>query len=200
MKKITLIILAALILVQPAWGAYKKWVIANSEGYAAYKKADYATALKKWKPLAKKGYAPAQYGLGLMHARGGGVPKDSKKAAYWYYKAAMKGHDLAQNSLANMYRKGDGVQKDYRVAVIFYRRAADQGNANAQFQLGILCFDGEGMPKDYIKAYMWISLAAAQGNKNAIKNRDIVASKMTPQQIAEARRLAMEWKPTRKRY
>ncbi len=29
----------------------------------------------------------------------------------------------------------------------------------------------------------------------AVKNRDIVAKKMTPAQIAEAQKLAREWKP-----
>jgi hypothetical protein len=33
------------------------------------------------------------------------------------------------------------------------------------------------------------------GAENAVKNRDIVASKMTPAQLAEAQRLAREWKP-----
>jgi hypothetical protein len=42
---------------------------------------------------------------------------------------------------------------------------------------------------------MWWNLAASQGDVNAIKNRDIVVTKMTPAQIAEAQRLAREWKP-----
>jgi hypothetical protein len=42
---------------------------------------------------------------------------------------------------------------------------------------------------------MWYSLAAAQGNKAAEHNGHILATKMTPAQIAEAKRLAAEWKP-----
>ena len=41
-------------------------------------------------------------------------------------------------------------------------------------------------------AHMWYNLAAAQGNKNAVKYRDLVAHKMTQQQIAEAQKLARE--------
>ena len=33
----------------------------------------------------------------------------------------------------------------------------------------------------------------------AVRNRDIVAAKMTPAQIAEAQRLAREWKPKSER-
>ena len=55
---------------------------------------------------------------------------------------------------------------------------------------------GLGVPQDYVHAHMWISLAAAQGDADAVNNRDIVAAKMTPDQIAEAQKLAREWKPT----
>ena len=39
---------------------------------------------------------------------------------------------------------------------------------------------------------MWLNLAAAQGDANAVENRDIVAKKMTTQQIAAAQKLARE--------
>jgi uncharacterized protein len=42
---------------------------------------------------------------------------------------------------------------------------------------------------------MWFNSAAASRNKNAMKARDIVAAQLTPAQIAEAQKLAREWKP-----
>ena len=54
---------------------------------------------------------------------------------------------------------------------------------------------GQGVPQDYVIAHMWFNLAAARGKKNAVKARDIVAAQMTPAQIAEAQKLAREWKP-----
>jgi hypothetical protein len=39
------------------------------------------------------------------------------------------------------------------------------------------------------------NLAAAQGNEDGKKNRDFAAESMTPEQLAEAQRLAREWKP-----
>jgi hypothetical protein len=42
---------------------------------------------------------------------------------------------------------------------------------------------------------MWFSLAAAQGYPSAEDYMDTLAKKMTPAQIAEAQRLAREWKP-----
>ena len=51
--------------------------------------------------------------------------------------------------------------------------------------------------KDYVSAHVWFNLAAAGGYKDAARHRDIVAAKMTPAQIAEAQKLAREWKPTK---
>jgi hypothetical protein len=49
---------------------------------------------------------------------------------------------------------------------------------------------------------MWLNLAAtnfpasdATNRAAARKDRDVVAAKMTPDQIAAAQRLAREWKP-----
>jgi hypothetical protein len=42
---------------------------------------------------------------------------------------------------------------------------------------------------------MWFDLAVAQGYSEAQKGIDAIAEKMTPAQIAEAKRLAREWRP-----
>jgi hypothetical protein len=72
---------------------------------------------------------------------------------------------------------------------------AGQGDAKAQGDLGIAYVKGEGVPQDYVLAHMWFNLAAAQGNEDARQNRDSVAKVMTPDQVAEAQRLARQWKP-----
>ncbi len=56
-------------------------------------------------------------------------------------------------------------------------------------------FGFEPYERDYAGAYVWYSLAMAQGNEWAANNRHRVAKKMTPEQMAEAERLAAEWKP-----
>ena len=40
---------------------------------------------------------------------------------------------------------------------------------------------------------MWFNLAAAGGFADAKESRDALSEKMTPDQIAEAQRLAQEW-------
>jgi TPR repeat protein len=55
--------------------------------------------------------------------------------------------------------------------------------------------EGQGVPQDNVQAYMWFTLAGTAGDAANLKNRDLIAAKMTPDQIAEAQRLAREWKP-----
>ena len=93
-----------------------------------------------------------------------------------------------------IYARGRGVEHDDLEAVKWYRLAADQGFAAAQSNLGFMYAFGRGVPQDVVQAYMWLNLSAAQGYDVAIKNRDIVAGHMTPAQIAEAQKLARDWK------
>jgi TPR repeat protein len=53
---------------------------------------------------------------------------------------------------------------------------------------------GNGVPQNYVQAYMWYSLAGASGSAKGPNNRDLIAPKMTRVQIADAQRLAREWK------
>ena len=82
---------------------------------------------------------------------------------------------------------------DYATDVSWFRKAAEEGNVFAQHALGVLYVKGEGVPQDYVQAHMWFSLSAAQGG--GTNNQDIIAARMTPPQIAEAQKLAREWKP-----
>jgi uncharacterized protein len=165
------------------------------EGKAAYERDDYATALKEFKTAAERGNAEAQFLVGVMYANGEGVPQDYTEAAKWYRKAAEQGYADAQRELAELHKGVPGVPQDYAEVVKWYRKAAQQGDAFAQMGLGARYAHGEGVPQDFVQAYMWFDLAAANDLKLAQAIRDQVAASMTPAQIAEAQRLAREWKP-----
>ena len=107
---------------------------------------------------------------------------------------ANQGDPLAQATLGLMYAEGEGVAQDYQEAVRWYRLAAEQGHASGQFSLGAMYTAGQGVPKDYVLAYMWINLAAPKGVKGAVKARDLLEEMMNPAQLAQAQRLAREWK------
>jgi TPR repeat protein len=84
---------------------------------------------------------------------------------------------------------------DYTMALRLAEPLADKGDAEAQYNLGFMYAVGQGVRQDFVRAYMWLDLAAAQGYPDAISYRDRVAANMTSDQLAEARRLAREWKP-----
>ncbi len=164
-------------------------------GVDAIVRGDYDTALAEFRPVAEQGDAKAQFHLGLMYANGEGVPQDYQEAVKWYRRAAEQGDARAQSNLGLMYDKGQGVPQAYQEAVKWYRRAAEQGRPSAQYNLASMYYSGQGVPQDYVLAHMWTNLAASQGGEKAVKKRDKIATKMTPDQIAKAQRLAREWKP-----
>ncbi|MFN0043682.1 MAG: tetratricopeptide repeat protein [Alphaproteobacteria bacterium] len=101
-----------------------------------------------------------------------------------------------------MYDNGQGVKQDYAEAVTWFRLAADQGFAGAQLNLGLMYSNGRGVAQDHVQAHKWFNLAAArfpasetEFRDKVVKGRDLAAAKMTPAQIAEAQKLAHEWKP-----
>ena len=193
MKRLVLTFAILIGLAAPAWAGF-------AEGAAAYLRGDYATALREYRPLAEQGNAAAQTNLGFMYDNGQGVPQDYAEAVKWYRKAAEQGRADAQFNLGLMYDNGQGVPQDYAEAVKWYRKAAKQGQADAQNNLGFMYGEGRGVPQDYVQAHIWYNLSASRlppgkDRDQSVQNRDIVAEKMTPAQIAEAQRLAREWKP-----
>ena len=171
---------------------------------AAAERRDFATALQILRPLAEQGNAAAQTALGVIYEHGQGVPQDFVQAVIWYNEGAYQGDPDAQSNLGAMYANGWGVPQDYAQAVVWYRQAGERGNAGAQRNLGLMYEHGQGVPQDYVSAHMWLNLAAASRatdpavRDQAAKERDMLAAKMTPAQIAEAQRLANEWKPNQR--
>jgi len=53
---------------------------------------------------------------------------------------------------------------------------------------------GEGVPKDKVQAYKWLSLTATNGDKSAPLLLNSLDKETTPAQIAQAKKLASEWK------
>lgn len=160
---------------------------------------DYAEAARWYRKAAELGVTKAQFNLGVMYAQGRGVARDYAEAARWYRKAAEQGDPGAQFNLGVMYHQGQGVAQDYAEAVRWIRKAAEQGDPNAQFNLGISYGQGQGVAQDYVQAHLWLSLAVSNASETNRRvpadSRDALARKMSPSQIAEAQRLAREWKP-----
>jgi TPR repeat protein len=155
---------------------------------------DKATA-KELRKSAEAGDASAQNGLGLLYNEGKGVPQSYKQAKEWFEMAAKQGHAGGQVNLGTLYLRGEGAPQSAQMALFWFRPAAEQEDALAFAKLGLMYAQGNGVLQDYIQAHMWYNLSAAHGERRAAEARDALANKMTPTQIAEAQRLAREWKP-----
>ena len=84
-------------------------------------------------------------------------------------------------------------------AIAEWRAGADAGEAKSMLALGRLYLRGLGVPQNYVQAHMWFNLAASRGEAAAIAERDALAAKMTPDALAEAQNLALDWQPSNKR-
>jgi len=160
---------------------------------------DYAQAVKWYQMAALQGYADAEFNLAVAYADGRGLEKDYREALRWYRLAAEQGYAPAAFNLGDLYYHGRGVGVDYDQAARWYRQAADQGHLGAIFMLGSMHVAGQGVPRDLVQAYMWFTLASLPNNaasrQSALRNRDLIARQMTPDQIDEAEQLAKDWKP-----
>jgi len=169
---------------------------------AAYQKNAYADALKLAQPLAEAGDVRAQSLLGLMYYRGRGPRADAPEAVKWFRRAADGGDAAARFYLGVMFAEGRGVPQDYEEAAQWYQRAADLGDAQALYNLGLAYAQGEGVAQDVVKAHMLLNVAASrfppsEGGRRtaAVSSRDVVAKEMSTEQLAEAQKMAREWKP-----
>ncbi len=102
--------------------------------YVSSEKANYATALKVWEPVALRGDARAQYYVGEIYEKGMGKQPDHKLAAMWYLLAAEQGYPPAQMTIGRMYETGTGVEKNLTKAMNWYRKAAGIEQENTDYQ------------------------------------------------------------------
>jgi TPR repeat protein/uncharacterized caspase-like protein len=101
--------------------------------YVAFDRADFATSLRVWSPLAAEGDAEAQNYLGQIYEKGLGLAPDFKTAAIWYKRSAEQGYSAAQINLGHLYEKGLGVPRDPIVALNWYRRASGISDDSLQY-------------------------------------------------------------------
>ena len=149
-------------------------VVEYQEAIDAYNREDYKTSYRLIRPLAKKGFAQAQYNLGVLYLKGKGVKANLIKAKKLFEFAAEQGVVKAQNKLALMHVKGIGVVKDFNKAIEWWNLAAAQGNGKAQTNLGWMYEMGKGVPKDSQKAVNWYQLASNQGIAIAQKKLNLL--------------------------
>lgn len=153
-------------------------------------------AVRHWRKAADGGYPPAQAALAQALMAGDGVAKDAVEAVRLARLAAERGNALGQTVLAQAHLRGEGgAVRSVSEFLRWTRLAANQGNRISMEVLAVSFHTGTGVPQDYVQAHVWANLAAARGSARALKLRDELAAKMTPDQIAEAQKAATRWRP-----
>lgn len=186
--------LSALVLaISLAMGSVVAWSADFKKGWDAYNSLDYATAKAEWESLADAGDAKAAYGMGLLYGNGFGVDMNDELALKYYGIAAQKGHADAAFNLAVMHQNGWGVPASDEVANKWYRIAADKGNTEAQMALGRYYAMDFLDTYDPVLAFKWFNLAERLGDYGASEKREFIASRMTPEQVSEAKSLVEAW-------
>jgi TPR repeat protein len=114
--------------------------------------------------------------------------------------SALKGDAEAQFELGKNYETGRiGLPKDFAQAEHWYRESANQGDPYAEASLGLLYQFGKGVRADSVQALMWYEVAIAraqEADRGSIMDlRNDIVTAMTAAQIAEARRLALQFRP-----
>ena len=178
-----------------------------------------AEAVKWFRRAADQGLAISQINLADAYTLGRGVPENFEEALKWYRLAADQGSSYAENIVGIVYEHGVYVAQDDAEAFRWYRRAANKiydrpGDTwihSPQYNFAAMYASGRGTPQDNVQALMWFTLAAAFGDTKtpdafgvdllgtpkltALEQRDRLVAMMTSAQIAEAERLAREWRP-----
>lgn len=163
------------------------------------------TAMTMFKESAERGNRNAQFTLALIYESSKNlietcnVSFDDTLAFQWYKKAAEQQLPQAEYSLGTLYRYGKGTEKNYFESKKWLLKAADQGLFEAQIALGILYAEAEN---DYVEGYKWLSVGISRVPPQEMYIHSLVthklqsvSTKMTPQQIAEAKKLARDFTP-----
>ena len=117
------------------------------EGWRAYQRGEFATALRHWTRLAKDGDPVAQYNVGVIYDEGTGVKRDGTKVVAWWRKAADQGHRMAQHNLALLFIERGGGQ-NFERAAHWLKRAAASGFVRSQYSLAKMYAAGLAVEKD----------------------------------------------------
>jgi TPR repeat protein/parvulin-like peptidyl-prolyl isomerase len=152
-----------------------------------------AEAVELFRKAAALGNPEAQSKLGVLYLFGQGVQRDVGEALKWIRPAADKGIAEAQNNLGWMYLQGEGLDKNSTEGARWFRKAAEQNFPEAQGNLAGCYLNGLGLAKDELEAYKWYSLAAQQGIEKAKQNTDMIESRLSSKQLAEARQWVQQW-------
>jgi TPR repeat protein len=156
---------------------------------------DFDSAVKWYRKAAEQGDVRAEHALGIANMSGQGANGGFEEAIKWFKKAAEKGNMDSQYSLGLRYVRGDHVERDFTEAAKWFKMAANQGQPDSQVSLARRYAAGEGVEKDVVEAYKWALIA--DDYWSAVSYRQELEKNLTPEEIAQAKERAKNFKPVK---
>lgn len=143
-------------------------------------------------PLLERGDVRAMNNIGLLWARGVGVPAaDFKEALRWWKEAARRGYAVSMNNIGLLYANGQGVKQDYSAALKWWQMSAERGNAWAMNSVGDSYERGLGVEQSYTQALDWYRRAAQAGDGLAMYNIAVLYE--SSHGVEENLKVAFDW-------
>ncbi len=171
------------------------------EGTDAYKRGQYARALRFLWPLRNQRNHEAPYYLGLSYLHGYGLVRDYPQAKSYFQAAADMGNTRALFQLANMYANGFGnTHPDAKLARESYLQGANLGDGACQLALSVQLATGVGGNVDLKQALFWVLLAKERLSdvkkiEVAQKQADLIEAQLSEQEVQKIRSEVYFWKP-----
>lgn len=109
----------------------------------------------------------------------------------WVACEAEKGDRMAIYAKGRDAYEAARTSGDFSDALALSRQLAVKGDKNGERLLKMVYLQlGWGAHRDYVQAYVWLSEGIAGGADYLVRWRKMLAEKMTPEQLAEAKKLA----------
>ena len=109
-----------------------------------------------------------------------GTPEDNARPGEYYFGLG-----------ANAFKR-----KDYAFAVDMYKVAASWAYKPADYNLAVMYAQGQGIPVDLPRAMAWMTLAAERNETRYVAARELINTKLSPAQFAQADAIWGQLKPT----
>jgi TPR repeat protein len=132
-------------------------------------------------------YAP---GMGVVPALAAGDAQ-CPQGGEWLACRARAGDPGAMYAVGRDAYEAARTSGDFSEALDWARKLDGMGDKNGERLLKMVYLQlGWGGHRDYVQAYVWLSEGIAGGDESLVRWRKTLTEKMTPEQIAAARKLA----------
>jgi hypothetical protein len=133
-----------------------------------YIKKDLEKARQLYEKAALRGNKEAQFHLGYLYEKGGGVRQDWREAINLYTLSSHQGYGKAKTRLGILYRDGltggDFVLSPHLpTALHLFKEGASQGDMYSLFHLALFYEEGREVEKNITEAARLYTLARAHG-------------------------------------